>query len=498
MRGRLAVRAALTVAALLSAGAASGAAIPTPGILPSHPFATGVYLDEPDVVASPLAYSRVAAAGASVARILVPWVDIAPKELPTSWNPSDPADPNYDWSSLDQEVKLAVAHGLQPLLTVLEAPSWAQTGTPVPAPNSRLPDPAAFAQFATAAAERYGGAFQGLPRVRYWQGWNEPNISLYLVPQLTNGKPVSPAWYRSMLNAFAAAVHGVHADNVVVAAGLAPFRDNTTEVMQQNKDWGPLSFMRELLCLSQSLRPTCSDPVSFDVWAQHPYTSGGPTHDAVLPNDVSLGDLSKVTNVLNAAIKYGHIRSNGRPRFWVTEFSWDTKPPDPQGVPALLARRWTAEALYRMWTNGISLVTWLMLRDDPPTTSYLQSGLYYDGSSVATDRPKPLLAAFRFPVVGLQTGQGIYVWGRTPAGRRGSVVVQWRSGGGGWRRLAVVGTDQYGIFQATYAIPFSGWVRATLPGTSTASPPFQLANVPDHFYNPFGAPSLLEPGKHHK
>jgi len=497
MRKRLAVGTALG-AALLSVGAAQGApSDPTVGILAAHPFTTAVYLDEPaDILASPLAYRRVAAAGASVVRILVVWRDVAPATLPTSWKPSDPADPSYDWTSLDAEVKMAAADGLQPLLTILEAPDWAQAGPPVPAPNSRLPDPQAFAQFATAAARRYGGAFDGLPRVRYWQAWNEPNLSLYLVPQLANRKPVSPAWYRGMLNAFAAAVHGVHADNVVVAGGLAPFRDNTTDVVTQNKDWGPLSFMRSLLCLSASLRPTCSDPVSFDAWAQHPYTSGGPTHHAVLPNDVSLGDLPKVTRVLDAAVRYGHIRSSGPVRFWVTEFSWDTKPPDPQGVPALLARRWVAEALYRMWADGVSLVTWLMLRDDPPATSYLQSGLYYDGTSFATDKPKPLLAAFRFPVVGLQSAHGVYVWGRAPGGRAGSVIVQYRSSGG-WRRLAAVKTDRYGIFQAQYALPFSGWVRATLPGAATASPPFQLANVPDHFYNPFGAPFLLEPHKRH-
>ena len=34
---------------------------------------------------------------------------------------------------------------------------------------------------------------------------------------------LAPAVYRRLLQGFAAAAHGVHADNVVVAGGLAPF-----------------------------------------------------------------------------------------------------------------------------------------------------------------------------------------------------------------------------------------------------------------------------------
>jgi hypothetical protein len=69
--------------------------------------------------------------------------------------------------------------------------------------------------------------------------------------------------------------------------------------------------------------------------------------------------------VLKAAYKRGMIESRGLPRFWVTEFSWDSAPPDPDGLPLRLHARWTAEALYRIWRSGVSLVTWLQLRDQP-------------------------------------------------------------------------------------------------------------------------------------
>ncbi len=499
-RGRalVAAIAAVAVTALGAVGGVPPASAQTPGvkILSSHPLVTAVYLDRADVATSPVAYSRVADAGATVVRFTLYWAQVAPASKPASWNPSDPADPNYNWGTFDQQIQQAVAHGLEPLVTLMAAPLWAQQSPPAADfLNSRLPDPKAFGQFATAVATRYSGTFQGLPRVRFWQAWNEPNISLYLIPQLVNGQPVSPAWYRKLLNSFADAVHAVHSDNVIIAAGLAPFRDITQEVVDQDKDWGPLSFMRSLLCLSASLKPTCADPVKFDIWAAHPYTSGGPTHHAVLPNDVSLGDLPKVQQTLAAAVRAGHVRSRGPVGLWVTEFSWDTNPPDPKGVPAMLARRWVAEGLYRMWTNGVSLVTWLMLRDDPLSSSFLQSGLYYQGSTLAADRPKPLLAAFRFPVVGLRAaGSGVYVWGRTPAGIQGSVIVERRTSGP-WRRLGTLQADAYGIFQSIYQVPYSGYVRARLVGQTASSPPFALADVPDQFFNPFGEDTLLEPPK---
>jgi len=484
----LAVSALLTVAA---AATAQTATAPGPRVLPAHPFATAVYFDRDDVSTSPLAASRVAAAGATAVRLTLYWNEVAPAELPVAWNPADPADPHYDWTSFDAKVRNVVAGGLQPLVTVLTAPAWAQQGGSVPPPNSHLPDPQAFAQFATAVATRYDGSFEGLPRVRWWEAWNEPNISLFLVPQLTNGTAVSPGWYRKMLNGFADAVHGVHPDNLVVSAGLAPFRDVTPDVTSQDTDWGPMSFMRALLCLSKTLKPTCSDPVKFDVWAQHPYTSGGPTHHAVLSNDVSLGDLQKVRSVLTAAVRYGHVISTGPVRFWVTEFSWDTSPPDPGAVPALLARRWVAEGFYRMWANGVELVTWLMLRDD--TNTYLQSGLYYNGGTLTADKPKPLLSSFRFPVVGLRTAGGVYVWGRLPGGVRGRVVVERRTSEG-WRTLGTLNADRFGIFQRIYPVQYVGWVRARPLGAGAPSPPFQLANVPDRFFNPFGQTTAFEPG----
>jgi hypothetical protein len=292
-----------------------------------------------------------------------------------------------------------------------------------------------------------------------------------------------------MVNAFADAVHSIHRDNVVVAGGLAPFFDNSAEVTRQNEDWGPLTFMRSLLCISKNLKPTCADRVRFDVWSTHPYTSGGPTHHAVKPDDVSLGDLPEMRAVLDAAIRAHHIVSAHHPQFWVTEFSWDSKPPDPAGVPTKLLKRWVPQALYQMWRNGVSLVTWFSLRDESPTVSPYQSGLFYAGG-----RAKPYLRGFRFPLVAFPRRGGIYVWGRTPAGAPGRVVVERLAPGGTWKRLGNLTTNRFGIFERTFRAQSTGWVRARL-GSTDATLPFSLTPVPDQFFNPFGLLNLLEPKK---
>jgi hypothetical protein len=245
--------------------------------------------------------------------------------------------------------------------------------------------------------------------------------------------------------------------------------------------------MRELFCLSSTLQAKCNDKIHFDIWAHHPYTSGGPTHHAVFANDVSLGDLPKMRRVLSAAVKAGNIQSDQPLRFWVTEFSWDTSPPDPKGVPVDLEARWVAEALYRMWSSGVSLVTWFLLRDEAPATSYFQSGLLFRGKSVETAKPKPAFTAFRFPLVGLPSRGGFLIWGRTPAGKPGRVLLE-QSFKGGWASLGVVRTDRVGIFQTSLRRPATGFVRARLMGSRDRARPFGLKPVPDRFYNPFGTP----------
>ncbi|HEV3407416.1 MAG TPA: hypothetical protein VG079_01905 [Gaiellaceae bacterium] len=444
-----------------------------------------------------LAFARVRGAGSPYVKLLLHWRSIAPDPRPAGFNADDPASPHYDWRSFDEKILLARAHGLRPIVMVLYAPRWAEGRGDSRFPGTARPDPSALAQFLRAAARRYNGNFQPdpysdvLPAVRHWTIWNEPNLRLYVTPQAEGGRLVAPGWYRSMVNASSAAIRGVNAGNVIIAGGTAPFGGR----LALTGNVGPLRFMRAMLCLTTRLRPKAGCPASnFDVWDHHPYTSGGPRHRAFARDDVSLGDLPEMRRVLRAAIRYGKIRSPRSIRFWVGEFGWDTRPPDPTGVPARTHARWVAEAMYRMWRVGVSHVTWLQLTDNPFPADRYQSGLYYRrAGGFAAHRAKPALRAFRFPFVALPSGRRVNVWGRTPCGPPwpscGSptrVIVQ-RRASGGWSRVRTLRTNRHGIFRASLRVPRGRTYRARLTsGTRAAALGFRAVPTRDRPGHPFG------------
>jgi hypothetical protein len=430
------------------------------------------------------AFSLTRAAGATYVRLgatwgglLTPWA--AP---PAGFVASDPDSLGYSWTSLDNEVRNAVSAGLTPILDVEHAPPWALTA-PSSGVNGGTPDITDLGEFAHALAVHYDGS-NGVPAVHIFQVWNEPNLSRDL-------SPVDPNVYRDMVNAVADSVHQVNAKDIVVAGGLDPFQNSTNRWHTM----APLTFMREMLCLSAGPHPhlTCKAQVHFDVWSHHPYTFGGPFGKAKGVNDVSLGDLSKMTTLLADAESLHRIVSAHKPQFWVTEFGMDTNPPRVRNAFSLyLQARATAESLHQMWLNGVSLVTWFLLQDEPTSTPY-QSGLYYLGSSLATDQPKPTLTAFRFPFtayLGTGTEAGtVAVWGRDPASSAIPVTVQIaKSANGPWKTLARVRANRYGIFQATIvpkAVTKQDWLRASAAGSGD-SLAFSLKQPHYPHYGPWG------------
>ena len=173
----------------------------------------------------------------------------------------------------------------------------------------------------------------------------------------------------------------------------------------------------------------------------------------------------------------------------MTEFSYDSNPPDPKGLPLALHARWTSESLYRMWKSGVSLVTWFLLRDEPFPQGMFQSGFYFRGpDGVASDKPKPALRAFRFPFVAFrQKGGVISYWGRTPAGVDKAVVVE-QARGSRWTRLVAPSVDRYGIFQGRVSkAPGKGPLRARLVDRSDRSQPFSLDVPADFRFCPWGS-----------
>jgi hypothetical protein len=439
-------------------------------------------------------FKRIRAAGAKYVEIRMYWANVAPSgsTQPAGFQAKNPADPNYNWGHYDRAVRVAAAAGLKPRLAVTSAPDWAEgSGRGSAKEGTYKPSPNALANFMTAAAKRYSGSFKNLPRVQYWAVWNEPNLNTFMAPQAVKRKAFSPRWYRSMLNASADAIHGVNAGNVVVGGETAPFGKTSA---RRNATM-PITFMEKVLCVREkkvvskttqavtyTYESACKTKTKFDVWAHHPYTQGDPTVKAKLHGNASLGDMGEMRKVLNAAIKANHVVSGHKVRLWVTEFSWDSKPPDRKGVPIALETRWVSQMLYQMWSSGVSLVTWFILRDQPMRTSYFQSGLYYAGPhGISTDKAKPILRAFRFPFVALpRTANGkttVLLWGRTPTSSAGSVLIE-RKSGSAWKRAKRLRANRYGIFKISIPIPANTvYFRARLANGSDQSAAFSL-NAP--------------------
>jgi hypothetical protein len=464
-----------------------------PSAASARPFETGIFAVDSPSTSSPIAIQRVKNAGGRYLKLAVYWSQVAPgaesATKPAGFNATNPGDPAYNWGDLDATVRTIRAGGLEPVLNVHQAPRWARdpsacTNLPICSPR-----PADFADFGAALASRYSGSFNPgtgvLPRVTYYQAWVEPNLFLFFLPQFQGGNKVAAGNYRGILNAFTGAVKAVNPSNLVISAGLAP--------LQRPGGVGPLDFVRQLLCMQGRKKPKpkpgCNQTARFDILAHHPYTTGGPTHHAPGPDDVSLGDLPQMTQLLRAADRAGKIQSRfGRVPFWVTEFSWDSKPPDPGGLPWKIHARWVAEGFYRMWKAGVSTVLWFALRDQAlganPGDTY-QSGLYLPAGNIANDTPKRALAAFQFPFVALKRRRGgIFVWGRTPGSTGGGVRIE-LSRGGGFRRIARLRADRNGIFTKVLRTRSRrGSVRAKAAGQTSL--PFSLKYVKDFYIPPFG------------
>lgn len=480
-------------------------AMAVPSLSVARPFHTG-FVDNHAFVFSDSKTSngwleKARNSGASFVRLNVHWNTVAPTKRPAGFNPSSPASPGYNWSLVDQSVKAVVNHGMVPILMAFQAPKWAEGPNRDPSLNEDAyagvwkPDPDQFAHFGKALALRYNGKFpdpampgKNLPKVKYLQAWNEPNLNYYLAPQSKGGRAISPNLYQPLLNKFYAAVKSVEPDAQVLSAGLAPLGSI------DNVAVAPLEFLRTLTCLKRNLRlkKPCNRYMRADIFDQHLYTSGGPTHKAGGVDEVGLGDLPELRRTLRVADRYNRIKGKFKwTKLFSTEFSWDTVP-DPGGLPMPLAKRWVAEALFRMWQSGITVMTWQGIVDQAypdPGDEWLwqytvQSGFFFYSANPNKAVKKGSYYAFRFPFVAFKTPRGIRIWGRTPNSKGGKIRIQ-QNYGSGWRRKIVVRADKSGIFSKTFRSRRQvGRLRA-IYGNSY-SVPFSLKRVPDRFVRPFG------------
>jgi hypothetical protein len=239
-------------------------------------------------------------------------------------------------------------------------------------------------QFASAAALRYSGTFLDtasgriLPRVSMWLAWNEPNNSVFLRPQFvrSNGRWrfAAAEAYARICNAVYRGVHAVGGPERVACGATAPRGYN--DPIAARPSTAPIAFIRA--AKNAGLR-------SFDAWAHHPYYSfprETPTTRLGDPHGVGFGDIDRLTGVVTQLY--------GRKSMWITEYGYQTNPPDTfYGVSWATQAAYLREAYRIARANPrIDLLTWFLLRDSRSIAAW-QSGLI-----TANGRTKPSFATF--------------------------------------------------------------------------------------------------------
>jgi hypothetical protein len=328
-----------------------------------------------------------------VVRVTLNWRDVSLTK-PAFGTFDDPA--SYRWSKpgvydYDDVVRAAAARNIGVMFTILDTPAWAGGGTR----GQLAPTNMAWLQaFARAAATRYSGVYADstgalLPRVRYWTAWNEPNSPNFLRPQYKriNGRWViwSARRYAQMCTAVFRGVHTAEAASAIsprgkVACGVTNPGGNNYPRGRRGAPT-PLPFIRAM----KAGKP------KFDVFAHHPYASRPLETPTTLPSSrtrITLANLGVLIRELN---RLGW----GSKRVWLTEYGYQTKPPDGNfGVtPTKQAAYLRQSYAIAKRNRRVDMFVWFLLKDELEVGRW-QSGLIWTFPSKDGVK-KPSYAAFQ-------------------------------------------------------------------------------------------------------
>jgi hypothetical protein len=270
------------------------------------------------------------------------------------------------------------AHKIDVIVTLYGTPAWANAGLGANGvPRSKW----SLSAFTLAVARRY-------PWVRMWEVWNEPNLRRFLNPN-------SPALYVGrLLNPTVAVLHAARAGNRVAGGATSP--------RATPSGLSPVAFMRGMRAAH----------ARFDAYSHHPYAVT--RHER--PNGF-YGNTCRyckgVLTLANLPLLLREVRRDfGTKRIWLTEYGYQTNPPDRSGVSRSVQAQYLAEAALRAKNaRFVDVLIHFVLRDEPQLSGW-QSGFFTAAGVV-----KPSLNSFMLPIAqAARYGLRTTIWGQVRPG----------------------------------------------------------------------------------
>ncbi len=261
----------------------------------------------------------------AMAAMNVRWV-----RVDVDWSVIEPVQSQLDWTSADIIVDRALKRGMQVLLVLAFAPPWTKGETT--SNRDRPADPAAFANFARVAAQRY--AARG---VHNWEVWNEPNTGKFWPPN------PDPAEYGRVFRAAAAAVREVDPRATLLIGGLSPTYGSP------GPDVDPTTYLAHLY---DDGAAQLADGI-----AVHPYTFPSQPMDRTQRTTGGFRDLPALHALMTQ-------RGDGAKKVWITEYGAPTGTgpsavsEQDQAATLLLARQqvaawdWVGPLIYYELVDG--------------------------------------------------------------------------------------------------------------------------------------------------
>ena len=386
-----------------------------------------MFQDDGHVLTDPAqALQQIRDLGASVVRVSLQWDLVAPPKRPAGFKATDPASyPAAGWCVYDEIVTDAQQDGLTIDFSLTgPAPVW-EAGGGQPSPGGMgqwKPSAPAFQQFAQAVGTRYSGTYvppQGtclpapqpsgtptaLPRVSFWEIWNEPNFGADLAPQAIKGStvPTAAPMYRSLVEAGWNGLQssGHRRDTILIgnldARGQTgpPSRLAPQGLPGISGATKPMQFIRTLYCLNSAYKelrggaaaqvgcPTSpvgsrrfrvQNPALFNAsgFAAHPYPVNLPPSEAS-STDPDYTEFANLPRLASALDRIQRIYGSGK-RFPIynDEFGYITNPPNHELTALNPTSKFISPATAAYYINWAEYLSWR----NPRIASTMQYLLY--------------------------------------------------------------------------------------------------------------------------